>query len=245
MKKIIYCFLILMASCSKEQVEFIKPGCKPSVIETKSSTFGVFDESYTESYTYENDKLIQLGIHNYEYDGNLVRKIHSGSLSFEEYSYNTSDKVIGSKKFRRENEGDEFVLVTQYRYEYEGAHLSKLINVLSAEEIIFYSNEVTFNIDSLRAFDSNGEISRIEYFEYDDKPNIYNICIPVFNFNIWIIRSTKNNIIKYEKHKPNSEVIGYYSVDITYNEFDYPSIATISFSDGRTKVRTISYVKCE
>ena len=115
-------------------------------------------------------------------------------------------------------------------------------------EKIFYRDEEKFNIGSLITFDSNGAVIRSEYFEYDEKPNIYtNLSTPKFNFAHWIYKTTKNNILNYElkvPNIPNDQFIGY-SVDITYNEFDYPSLETVNYSTGETTVRNITYVNCE
>lgn len=254
MKKFILFSLILIAGCTTEQmteqIKYIKSGCIPSEIERRTLGFGdwLFREGSTGVYIYENDKLIRLGNYEYEYDGNKVSKIYKGSYLYEEYFYDKDNRVISSKQYRRDNVEEEFELNSHYDYEYIENQISKSKNKLNLQEKIFYRDEITFNVDSLITFNSNGAVTRSEYFEYDENPNIYtNVCTPKFNFAYWIYKTTKNNILKYElkvPDVPNDQFIGY-SVDITYNEFDYPSLETVKYSTGGTTVREITYVNCE
>lgn len=248
MKRLILFSLLLFFGCTKEEEGMaIKPGCKPSSIEISDSTLGTTVEKYTESFTYVMGNISQQDGYTFEYQDGLVSKISHGTSKYESFVYDDENRVVSSIQYKKENEEEDFQLTNYFDYEYEGNFVKKSINKLYSKEVIFYRNSQTSNIDSLISFDSNGEISKIEYFEYDDKPNIYtNFCSPQFNFDQKIINTTRNNILNYKKYKPNtssSEEIGY-TVDIIYNESDFPSTITIEFSSGMTRVRNITYVDC-
>ncbi|MDF1698104.1 MAG: hypothetical protein P1U56_19810 [Saprospiraceae bacterium] len=241
MKKLLFFSILLLFGCGDDPVEETSTGCKPTEVLTNGSISGFTDDLFT----YEGNQITTIDNYTYTYENGLATRATEDNFEYVEFTYDSQDRVIQTQSFR-ENDENDFDLISHYEYEYSGELLTKAINKLNSDEYVYFRNEVTTNIDSIISYNSEDEVKFKEYIEYDNNPNIYsNLNVPHYNFRFWILKTTRNNIVRYDKFNDAFPEPGWYTVNYEYNEFDYPVRAMLEFSTGETKDREINFVGCE
>lgn len=239
---------ILQVGCKKEKPDFfhnlIAEGCVPNTVNLNESHLG----GYNDVYKYENGRLTGFGYFRYEYEDGLVKRIRLGENRYEEYFYNNEFKVIQSIQYWRDDQVEGFIAVDDKTYLYNDSLIFEVIdnddNI--THKISYYPN--TSNIDSIKTFNSNFELTEVNTFKYDQFNNVFkNLLMPKYNFFWWIEKGSDNNVTEHKivKLLPADDTIIFYN-SFKYNDYNYPiEINGSKANSTYTTKTTISYVNCE
>lgn len=238
----------MLLDCKKREIEnldnLIADGCIPQTIIINEPIFG---ESQND-FIYENDRLVTgFNNYNYEYKNGMVNRIRLGDNRYEDYLYNDDCKVIQSIQYRRDDPDEDFNVINDKQYEYNGELIFKVIDNTKnlTHEISYYPN--TNNIDSIKTLNDNLELIELNLFQYDQSNNVYkNLLMPKFNFYWWIEKNSNNNITQRKIIKFTNPIVTLiYNYEFAYNNYNYPiEINMLETSSNYYSNTTITYLGC-
>lgn len=238
-------FIILIFSdCKKENIK-VGNGCIPlSIIETEAPIQGRPERKFN----YDNGVLTGYTFFKYEYKNGRVYRIKNQENRYEEFKYNQDGNVKQSTQYRRDNSNSDFFKVLDREYIYEGSNVASVNHLLDNETSVLSYEQSSNNIDTVKRYNSDGALIKLEIMEYDDFKNIYgNLPSPKFNHFFWFFLGFENNVTRREiiDYSKQGEKSGYiYSYK--YNEHGYPEeVVTKPLNLRWTTVREIAYFKCE
>lgn len=267
---IFLCLLWFFASCGKETViissDLITKGCIPETITRTSAAerkveikYIYEDNRLAHNDFYENEERIKIVNPSFKYIDELVVKTHATNGRYEEYYYNDNAQIIRTRRYVPVIGGnliDGFTIETVYEYEEDKIIQMKNVTDNTISNLSYYPN--SNNIDSIKTYNRDAQLIKIEAFEYDEFKNPFkNLKLPIHQYTHKIAWWTPNNYFKkrteIELGDTRSLLICTY--DSKYNEDGYPtainltesfsSTGTISDTTSTQFNYTIDYVNCE
>lgn len=239
---------ILQLGCKKEGMnlahKLIAEGCIPNSIILDEPLLG----GYNDIYKYENGKLTQFGDFIYEYENGLVKRIRLGQDRYEEYIYDLNFKIIQSVQYRRDDPKEGFKVVDDMEYIYNDSLIVKAIDNDDnmVYKISYHAN--TNNIDTIKTFNANSELTELRIFKYDQFSNVFkNLLMPKFNFFWWLEKNSNNNVAQHKivKLLPQNKTT-IFNRNFKYNNYNYPiEIKESQVNSTYATKTTISYINCK